>query len=70
MKQPERTIDLVERQIIIAENKNQPRVLAKLKKELEEMKSHIPVKVIKKHVNACNMKVYDNKAAYLFYNSK
>lgn len=32
-----RTIDLVERQIIIAKRKNQPRVLAKLEKELAEL---------------------------------
>lgn len=70
MKQPARTIDLVERQIAIAEKKNQPRVLAKLQKELAELQANRPVKVVPKHINACNMKVYDNKAAFLFYNDK
>lgn len=69
MKQPERTIDLVERQIAIAKRDNKPRVLAKLEAELAEMKANRPVKVVPELPRRMK-NTYDNLAAMAFYSDK
>lgn len=69
MKPAPRDISLVERQIAIATRYNKPRVLAKLQKEFEELKSH--PKAIQEPVKSKKMEdTLDNHAAFLFYNSK
>jgi len=69
MKPAPRDISLVERQIVIAKKNNQPRVIAKLEKELEELKAVPFVRFVAEPVRKMNMNTYDNKAAFLFYNS-
>lgn len=67
MIQPERTIDLVERQIAIARRNNQPRVLKKLEAELDEMKSKPFVRMVTTPAKRANMKTHYNAAAMAFY---
>lgn len=62
-----RTIDLVERQLAIAIKKQQPRVIAKLEKELAELKANRPVPIVLTS-NKPIADTLDNRAAFAFYN--